>query len=107
MTRGRSVGTPDTLTISRSDGKVVEGHLGTKHQMTSVSPEKGTALLKVKDHKRTSAVLTDAEASELWRLGLRIEQLLEGPQDIEWAYDEGRLWILQARPITALSSNEG
>jgi pyruvate,water dikinase len=99
--------TPDTLTISRSDGKVVEAHLGTKHQMTSVSSEKGTALLKVEDHKRTSAVLTDAEASELLRLGLRIEQLLGGPQDIEWAYDEGRLWILQGRPITALSSNEG
>jgi pyruvate,water dikinase len=64
-------------------------------------------LLKVEDDKRTSAVLTDGEASELLRLGLRIEQLLGGPQDIEWAYDEGRLWILQARPITALSSNEG
>jgi pyruvate,water dikinase len=63
-------------------------------------------LLEVEDHKSTSAVLTDAEASELLRLGLRIEQLLGGPQDIEWAYDEERLWILQARPITALSSNE-
>jgi phosphoenolpyruvate synthase/pyruvate phosphate dikinase len=98
--------TPDTLTISRSDGEVVDAHIGTKHQMTSVSSERGTALLDVEDPKRTSAVLTDAEARELLRLGLRIEQLLGGPQDIEWAYDEGRLWILQARPITALSSSE-
>jgi pyruvate,water dikinase len=97
--------TPDTLTISRSDGEVVEAHIGTKHQMTSVGSERGTALLDVEDPKRTSAVLTDAEARELLRLGIRIEQLLGGPQDIEWAYDERRLWILQARPITALSSN--
>jgi pyruvate,water dikinase len=62
-------------------------------------------LLQVEDAKKTSAVLTDVEARELLRLGLRIEQLLGGPQDIEWAYDEGALWILQARPITALSSN--
>jgi pyruvate, water dikinase len=62
-------------------------------------------VVEVEDSKRTSAVLTDAEARELLRLGLRIEQLLGGPQDIEWAYEDGRLWILQARPITALSSN--
>ena len=97
--------TPDTLTVSRSDGEVIEAHIGTKHQMTSVSSEKGSALLEVEDHKRISAVLTDAEARALLRLGLRIEQLLGGPQDIEWAYEDGRLWILQARPITALSSN--
>jgi phosphoenolpyruvate synthase/pyruvate phosphate dikinase len=98
--------TPDTLTISRSDGEVVEAHIGTKHRMTSVSSEKGTAVVEVEDSKTTTAVLTDAEARELLRLGLRIEQLLGGPQDIEWAYDAaGRLWILQARPITALSSN--
>jgi pyruvate,water dikinase len=37
----------------------------------------------------------------LARLGSEIEQRLGGPQDIEWAADgEGRLWILQARPIT-------
>jgi pyruvate,water dikinase len=97
--------TPDTLTVSRSDGEVVETHIGTKHRMTSVSSEKGTAVVEVEDSKGTSAVLTDAEARELLRLGLRIEQLLGGPQDIEWAYEDGRLWILQARPITALSSN--
>jgi pyruvate,water dikinase len=99
--------TPDTLTISRSDASVVEAHIGTKHRMTSVSPEsKGTALLEVEEPERASAVLSDAEARELLQCGLRIEQFMGGPQDIEWAYDERRLWILQARPITALSSSE-
>ncbi|NLP09719.1 hypothetical protein GX408_04890 [bacterium] len=38
----------------------------------------------------------------LFYSGLEIEKLLGGPQDIEWAVDrQGRLWILQARPITA------
>jgi pyruvate,water dikinase len=97
--------TPDTLTISRSDGDVVQAHIGTKHRMTSVSSDKGTALVEVEDANRASAVLTDAEARELLRFGLRIEQFLGGPQDIEWAYEAGRLWILQARPITALSPN--
>jgi pyruvate,water dikinase len=34
-------------------------------------------------------------------LALRLERLLDGPQDIEWAVDERRaLWIVQSRPIT-------
>ena len=98
--------TPDTVTISRSSGEVVEAHLGTKRRMTSVSAEsKGTALVEVGDDRSASSVLTDAEARELVNIGLRIEQLLGGPQDIEWADDDERLWILQARPITALSLN--
>jgi pyruvate,water dikinase len=98
--------TPDTITVSRSTGDVVEAHIATKRRMTSVSPEsEGTALLELKDHRSTSAVLTDAEARELLQMGLRIERLLGGPQDIEWAYDDGHLWVLQARPVTALSAN--
>lgn len=31
---------------------------------------------------------------------LQIEQIFGCPQDIEWAIEEGRIWILQARPIT-------
>ncbi|HWD72068.1 MAG TPA: PEP/pyruvate-binding domain-containing protein, partial [Actinomycetota bacterium] len=98
--------TPDTVTVSRSSGDVVEAHIATKRRMTSVSPEsEGTALLEVDDHRSTAAVLTDVESRELLRLGLRIERLLGAPQDVEWAYDDEHLWILQARPITALSLN--
>lgn len=98
--------TPDTITVSRSTGDVVEAHIATKRRMTSVSPEsEGTAVLEIEDHRSTSAVLTDVEARELLQIGVRIEGLLGGPQDIEWAYDDEHLWILQARPITALSLN--
>ena len=40
---------------------------------------------------------------DLAELGLRVERLFGGtPQDIEWAVANGRLWLLQARPITNL-----
>jgi phosphohistidine swiveling domain-containing protein len=32
----------------------------------------------------------------------RIERRLGTPQDVEWAFRDGKLWFLQARPITAL-----
>ncbi len=33
-------------------------------------------------------------------LALRVEEAFDGPQDIEWAYDGDRLYLVQARPIT-------
>ncbi len=39
---------------------------------------------------------------ELARMGMNIEKYFTAPQDIEWCIDlNGKIWILQARPITA------
>src|SRR5262249_41097988 len=35
-------------------------------------------------------------------LARKIEAHFGKPQDVEWALADGRLWLLQARPITAL-----
>jgi pyruvate,water dikinase len=39
---------------------------------------------------------------ELARLGTEVAAHFGRPQDIEWAYAGGRVWLLQARPMTAL-----
>ena len=46
--------------------------------------------------------LPDTALADLARLGIEVAEHFERPQDIEWAYAEGQLWLLQARPITAL-----
>lgn len=46
------------------------------------------------------AILTAATVRDLARTARRVEALLGHPQDIEWALSAGRLWILQARPVT-------
>jgi len=40
----------------------------------------------------------------LLELGLRCETLLGAPQDVEWAWADGRFHILQSRPITRWSA---
>jgi phosphohistidine swiveling domain-containing protein len=43
------------------------------------------------------------QATEIARAARRIEAARGAPQDVEWAIDrDGALWILQARPMTAL-----
>ncbi|PZF80292.1 PEP/pyruvate-binding domain-containing protein [Jiangella anatolica] len=51
-------------------------------------------------HQRGRPVLDDGTANALARLGRRVEALLGGPQDVEWAIAGGELWLLQARPVT-------
>ncbi|WP_344084159.1 PEP/pyruvate-binding domain-containing protein [Luedemannella helvata] len=50
---------------------------------------------------RYRASIDDATAARLARLGQRVVATLGGAQDIEWAITGDRLWLLQARPITA------
>jgi rifampicin phosphotransferase len=46
--------------------------------------------------------LPDSALADLARLGIEVAKHFGRPQDIEWAYAEGRVWLLQARPMTAL-----
>jgi phosphohistidine swiveling domain-containing protein len=95
--------TPDTLVVSKATGEVKERHISEKTVMT-VRTEGGTREEPVPAEKVSAAVLSAEEAGELARLGVRIEELYGQPVDIEWARSEGRLFILQARPITALET---
>src|SRR5699024_8423030 len=51
--------------------------------------------------------LTDETAERLVRLGAEITGLLGGALDIEWALDGDEIWIVQARPITAVPPAPG
>ena len=46
--------------------------------------------------------LSDSVLAELAQLGTTIARQFGRPQDIEWAYADRRVWLLQARPMTAL-----
>lgn len=48
------------------------------------------------------AVLTSAQVRELATATRRVEEHFGHPSDVEWAYEGERLWLLQARAITAL-----
>ena len=46
--------------------------------------------------------LPDPVVAEVAQLGLAVAMHFGRPQDIEWAYAEAMVWLLQARPMTAL-----
>jgi len=52
---------------------------------------------------RDAPALSNDQVAELAALGQQIETHYGAPQDIEWAYAQGRLYVLQSRPITTLA----
>jgi len=46
--------------------------------------------------------ITDSVVKRLAKLGEKIEKHFNGPQDIEWAMSNDKIFFLQSRPITAI-----
>lgn len=93
--------TPDTIVIHKPKGAIASQEIADKEIMTVRTPE-GTREEPVPAQRRKQAALEPAQAAELARLCVRIEQLYGQAMDVEWALCEGQIFILQARPITAL-----
>ena len=63
----------------------------------------GTRDVRVDGGQRERRALTRQQAHDLVRTGVALARALGGPQDIEWTLSNGRLQILQARPITTMA----
>ena len=50
---------------------------------------------------------TPPEIRAALREAARIESLAGSPQDVEWAWADGTLWVVQARPITTTERDDG
>jgi pyruvate,water dikinase len=93
--------TPDTMVIDKQTGTMKSREISSKEIMT-VRLSDGTREEPVPAAMRKQAALTPEQAAELARLGIEIERLYGQPMDIEWAQCDGQIFIVQARPVTAL-----
>lgn len=97
--------TPDHYVLAKQTGAVIERKVFPKLEMLVWDPDgEGTLHLPVPAGYREVAVLTDVELAELAGLARIIEERFARPQDVEWAIGDGALYVLQARPITTLTS---
>ncbi|MFQ6011416.1 MAG: phosphoenolpyruvate synthase, partial [Nitrososphaerales archaeon] len=108
---------PDSFTVRKSDLKFVNKHVATKNTMT-VRGERGqgdsSVEIEVPDEMKDVPCLTDAQAIDLAKLALKVEDHYSKPMDIEWVVekDTKEIFLVQARPETihsakATSSKEG
>src|SRR5215469_5609505 len=72
-----------------------------KHGYDSTRAE-GIASFQVAAEQQSLRVLSDEQACAIAALARRVERRFGPPQDIEWAIEGNKLYLLQARPITTL-----
>jgi pyruvate, water dikinase len=92
--------TPDNYVLAR-DGKLKRRRLAVQPLVIESGPEGGTVERELDPAEGGEATLDEDQLRELARLGDDLHGRLDAPQDIEWAFEGGELYVLQARPVTA------
>ena len=62
--------------------------------------------IKTEEINIEDEVLNDSEVQELGESIINIEKYYGKPQDMEWAFEKEKLYILQSRPITTLEKTD-
>jgi pyruvate,water dikinase len=94
--------TPDTYVVDPHNGRIKESIIGSKENMIVPADRQGIVTQAIPEAQRRSKVLSADMIQTLVDVSEAIEQHFNAPQDIEWAFANNNLWILQSRPITNL-----
>jgi pyruvate,water dikinase len=94
---------PDNYLIQKETGIFDFRYVPEKDLMVVRKDESGgVETVDVPEALVSAPVLTDEECRELVELAVLTEEFYQKPQDIEWAYEGNKLYLLQSRPITTL-----
>ncbi len=94
----------DYFVIDKASGAVLQRKIAVKSVMVVMDETKGRdrSELPVPMHLARKPTLDDNQLEELVRAGTAIEQAYGYSVDVEWAYQDGVLYVLQARKIPDL-----
>ena len=98
--------TPDNYQVDKKNNEIINVTISDKKVMYT-NDENGTSIkVDVPEDKRKERVLSDSELIQLTEMGKRVQAHYGEPMDTEWAFENGILFLLQARPITTLGDVE-
>jgi pyruvate,water dikinase len=92
---------PDTYVVSKSDFSVLDVHIGSQSFAITLSGETEESS-EIPLMQREQQILSDDQIHRLAELAAAVEEHYQRPQDLEFAYSGGQLWLVQTRPITTL-----
>jgi pyruvate, water dikinase len=92
--------TPDHYVLAR-DGRLKRTRLHTQPYAIVHDPAGGIREQDLAPDRGEAQTLGEDQLARLAKVGTDLEERLGGPQDIEWAIQDGELFVLQSRPVTA------
>lgn len=93
--------TPDTYIINKKKNIIEDKNISDQNMMI-VRSGNGCKKTKVPKNISEKQKIVDSKILELAKSCINIEKHYKKPQDIEWAMEKGKIYIVQSRPITTL-----
>lgn len=97
---------PDHWTLERATGLVVK-HTPPSERRRLVARGSETVVEEVQPEANTASPLDEEDLARVFEAARASEGLFGVPQDVEWTIADGRLILLQSRPVTTSTSGEG
>jgi len=100
--------TPDQYVVNKADLKIVSKTVVKQDWQLVKKPSFNTTedpnmKLKISEAYQKKQKLPDKQIEELARLSIVLENHYAHAQDIEWAFDNGKIYLVQTRPVTTLN----
>ena len=93
--------TPDRFICRKGTGEMVETSIASKEKMLFRNEAGDNEWKYLMRSQAKKPSLTATQASALSEIIARIESAYGFPVDVEWAFADGKWFVLQARPVTA------
>lgn len=90
---------PDVLRVDRETGRIIEAKIADKQVWIAPGEHEESP---VPEDRRNAPCLNDSAIAQIVAIARQAEAHFSRPQDIEWALHEGRVFLLQSRPITTI-----
>ncbi|MBD3210420.1 phosphoenolpyruvate synthase [Candidatus Micrarchaeota archaeon] len=97
--------TPDTYRVDKNSMKIIDKSVVEQPWMI-IKMDGENQKVEIKEEARGKQKLSDLEIKDLARICKKIEEHYNFPQDIEYAFERGNLYVVQSRPITTLKGME-
>jgi pyruvate,water dikinase len=98
---------PDLYTVDKETLTILERKVFSQDWKLVLSPEgRGNLREDIPPQLRNAQKLEDKYILSLASLGVKIEEHYHFPQDIEWAKEGEKLYIVQSRPVTTIREEE-
>jgi len=95
--------TPDTYVIHKTNRNILDSNIS-KQKIMIVREGSGVKETIVPKAKQEKQKLNNSQILKLAKICQNIENHYKKPQDIEWAFEKNKFYIVQSRPITTLQN---
>lgn len=94
---------PDTYVVAKENGEIISRRMGYKSFKIIRGDDGRDKRVELDDTQAQAQVLDDDEVRSIAQIAIRSERHAGCPQDTEWAIADGKIYIVQTRPITTLN----